>query len=137
MECLKLKVASHQDTFVALNWFSLIQAKYETDLYPLGIYKNNKMIGFILYDFDEDIMKWSMSRFMIDDKYQKQGLGKIALGEFIKYFYAKHGKLTLYTSANVDNLSTINLYEKFGFIKENIFEYEKDGIKYKEYRMKL
>jgi diamine N-acetyltransferase len=134
-ECIELNVSEDQQNYVAPNTFSLVQAAYETDLYPLGIYNDNKMIGFILYDFDYEINGWSMSRFMIDTKYQNQGIGKIAIQYFIEFFINRYGHLKLYTSAAVDNHKAIALYEKFGFEKKEVFEYEVRGKKYKEIKM--
>ena len=71
-ECIELKISEDQKRFVASNMYSLLQAAYEPNLYPLGIYKDNKMVGFILYDFDDELNGWSMSRFMIDKKYQNK-----------------------------------------------------------------
>jgi len=135
--CIDLKVAPEQDDFVAPNMYSLAQAAYEPELYPLGIYKDGVMVGFFLYDFDYDTIGWSMSRFMIDYNYQNQGIGSVALGKFIQFFYKKHGQLTLHTSANVNNLSTIRLYEKFGFVKGKEFSYESGGKTYREIALKL
>ena len=45
--------------------------------------------------------------------------------------------LELYTSAEVDNMTAIELYKKAGFKEGNIFEYEAAGIQYKEIRMML
>lgn len=136
-ECIELKVTKEQEKFVATNIFSLVQAAYEPELYPLGIYSNNKMVGFILYDFDQELNGWSMSRFMIDEKYQNQGIGKLALQKFIEFFINKYGEQVLYTSAEVDNPIAIRLYEEFGFKKEKIFQYEFKGVTYKEVRMAL
>ncbi|WP_455661833.1 GNAT family N-acetyltransferase [Pradoshia sp.] len=136
-ECLDLKVAEGQKNFVASNMYSLVQTAYEPDLYPIGIYESGKMVGFILYDFDYDLNGWSMSRFMIDEKYQNKGIGKAALKAFIDFFTHKHGRLLLYTSAEVDNPVAIALYEKFGFEKQEVFEYESGGRTYKEIRMKI
>ena len=135
MECIGLSVKPSQKKFVASNTFSLVQAAYEPDLYPLGIYCDNQMVGFILYDLDEEIGGWSMSRFMIDEKYQNQGIGKVALQKFIEFFINKYGHERLYTSAEVDNPVAIALYKKAGFEKGEVFEYEVGGIWYKEVRM--
>lgn len=134
-ECIELKVSDEQKRFVASNMYSLVQAAYEPNLYPLGIYKDNKMVGFILYDFDDELNGWSMSRFMIGEKYQNQGIGKLVLQKFLELFVDKHGHLKLYTSAEVDNMVAINLYEKNGFEKREVFEYEYSGVKYREIRM--
>jgi diamine N-acetyltransferase len=93
------------------------------------------MVGFILYDFDEELNGWSMSRFMIDVNYQNKGIGKMALQKFLDFFIKKYGHLQLYTSAAVDNQIAAALYEKFGFEKKEEFEYEVSGKKHKEFRM--
>lgn len=134
-QCIKLKTSEEQKRFVATNIFSLVQSAYEPNFYPLGVYKNDKMVGFILYDFDDEINGWSMSRFMIDEKFQNQGIGKVTLNKFIKFFIEKYGHIKLYTSAEVDNTVAVNLYESIGFEKKEVFEYEVDGVTYKEFRM--
>jgi diamine N-acetyltransferase len=134
-QCIELKTTEEQKGFVASNIFSLVQAAYEPNLYPLGIHKNNKMVGFILYDFDNEINGWSMSRFMVDEKFQNQGIGKAALKKFIDFFIEKYGRVQLYTSAEVNNTIAIALYEKYGFKKKEVFEYEFGGITYREVRM--
>jgi diamine N-acetyltransferase len=134
-ECIELSLNEEQRKFVAPNIFSLVQTAYEPNLYPIGIYNNNKMIGFILYDFDDELNGWSMSRFMVDVNYQNQGMGKLALQKFIEFFTNKYGRLELYTSAAVDNQVAIALYEKFGFKKREVVEYEVGGRKHKEFRM--
>ncbi|MBU5465908.1 GNAT family N-acetyltransferase [Virgibacillus sp. MSJ-26] len=134
-ECIDLNVNEEQKKFVAPNIFSLVQAAYEPKLYPLGIYNDNKMVGFILYDFENELNGWSMSRFMIDADYQGQGIGKMTVQKFIEFFTNKYGHLKLYTSASVDNKKAIALYEKFGFEKKDVFEYEAEGRKHKDVRM--
>ncbi|MEJ8553921.1 GNAT family N-acetyltransferase [Tepidibacter sp. Z1-5] len=134
-ECIELSLNEEQKKFVAPNMFSLVQAAYEPDLYPLGIYNDNKMVGFILYDFDVELNGWSMSRFMVDVKYQNQGIGKMALQKFVEFFINKYGHIQLYTSASIDNQVVIALYEKLGFEKKEVFEYEAGGTIYREVRM--
>jgi len=137
LECIALSIDETQKDYVALNVFSLAQAAYEPEMYPLAIYHDGKMVGFILYDFDEELAGWSMSRFMIDKKYQRQGLGKEALSDFIRYFFQLYDASELYTSVEVDNSTAITLYEKTGFIRQDVFEYDAGGKHYKEIRMLL
>lgn len=136
-ECIDLKVGINQQGFVASNINSLVQAAYEPDLYPLGVFCNNEIIGFILYDFDKDINGWSMSRFMIDSQHQGMGYGKESLKTFLSFFKAKYGDIPLYTSAEIENTIAVHLYESVGFEKKENFEYEVKGIRYNETRMKL
>ncbi|WP_242974160.1 MULTISPECIES: hypothetical protein [Clostridium] len=44
------------------------------------------MVGFLLYDYDEELKGWSFSRFMIDIKYQNKGFGSKALEKFLVFF---------------------------------------------------
>lgn len=136
--CIDLKVNEDQKRFVAPNIYSLVQAAYEPNLYPLAIYDESQMIGFILYDFDEELNGWSMSRFMIGSSFQNCGYGKQALKQFLSYFKEKYPDVTkLYTSAEVDNEVAISLYKKAGFQEGEVFEYEAGGERYREIRMVL
>ena len=76
MECIALKVDESQKHFVADNAQSLVEAAFEDGLYTLAIYHNRTMVGFILYDYDEDIPGWSLSRFMIGKQYQGKAAEK-------------------------------------------------------------
>ena len=136
-DCINLKLAAEQEVYVSSNLLSLVQTAYEDDFYSLGIYDNDVMVGFILYDFDLSINGWSMSRFMIDYNYQNKGIGERALKEFIKFFKNKYSNQNLYTSVEINNFVPLKLYEKFGFKKDRYFEYESDGRTYKEVLMIL
>ena len=37
-KCIDLKLSEEQNKFVASNMFSLVQAAYEPNLYPVGVY---------------------------------------------------------------------------------------------------
>lgn len=137
LESIDLSVDDAQKRFVAPNVFSLAQAAYEPDMYPLAIYHNDVMIGFILYDFDAELDAWSMSRFMIDKKHQGEGLGKLALAEFLTYFFQKHRVPKLYTSVEIDNQVALKLYESMGFRRQETFEYDAGGEHYTEIRLLL
>ena len=121
--CVLLKVAEEQKHFVASNAYSLVQAAYEDNLYPLSIYDGEEMIGFILYDYDDELNGWSFSRFMIGIKHQNKGYGAKALEKFLEFFHTEYPEESLYTSAETDNDVAIGLYEKFGFERKNIFSY--------------
>lgn len=133
--CINLKVGDHQKDYVASNAISLVQAFYEDDLYPIGIYNDEEMVGFILYDYDKDLEGWSFSRFMIDINHQNKGYGSKALEKFLEFFHNKYEEENLYTSVEIDNHVAIKLYEKYGFNKKDYFEYKIGNTVYKEFRM--
>ena len=134
-ECISLRVGEHQKNYVASNMYSLVQASYEDGLYPLGIFNEDEMIGFLLYDYDEELNGWSFSRFMIDIKYQNKGFGRKALEKFLEYFQSKFPNKSLYTSVEIDNDIAIKLYQKYGFVIKISFEYAIEDVTYKEFRM--
>ena len=134
-ECISLRVGEHQKNYVASNMYSLVQASYEDGLYPLGIFNEDEMIGFLLYDYDEELNGWSLSRFMIDIKYQNKGFGRKALEKFLEYFQSKFPNKSLYTSVEIDNDIAIKLYQKYGFVIKSSFEYAIEDVTYKEFRM--
>ena len=133
--CINLKVGDHQKDYVASNAISLVQAFYEGELYPIGIYNDEEMVGFILYDYDKELDGWSFSRFMIDINHQNKGYGSKALEKFLEFFHNKYEEENLYTSVEIDNEVAMKLYEKYGFNKKDSFEYKIGNTVYKEFRM--
>lgn len=136
-ECIRLTVSDTQRGYVAANIKSLVEAAYEPDLYPLGVYEGKTMIGFVLFDFDKSLNGWSLSRFMIGSQYQGKGYGKAALSVFLSYFRAKFGDVPLFTSVALNNGIAAHLYESFGFQRQDTFEYEFEGVMHREVRMVL
>ena len=62
---MMLTTDNSQEGFVADNKQSLVEATYEDGLYNLGIYYEDTMVGFVLYDYDDDFFGFYMSIFMI------------------------------------------------------------------------
>lgn len=121
-ECIGLKVAKNQESFVASNWFSLLEANYEEDRYPLAIYSEDELVGFLMYSYypaDEDypIDSWWIERLMVDEKFQKRGYGRKTLKQFIEWFRTNYNVSSLRISAEAENNVAIRLYEKLGFGK--------------------
>lgn len=134
-DCISLKVDDSQQYFVADNARSLVEASFEEGLYTLGIYRNEEMIGFILYDYDETFPGWSMSRFMIGRQYQGKGYGKQAVIEFLEYFKDHHNANEIYISVSLDNTVARKMYSDIGFEEIQEIEYTFDGILFKEMQM--
>lgn len=136
-ECICLKVKDSQQQFVADNARSLVEAGFEEGLYTRGIYRDDVMVGFLLFDYDPEIPGWSLSRFMIGQQYQGQGLGKEAVREFLHYLKEQMGIGELYVSVELENTAAHDLYEKLGFRFVKEISYEYDGIVYRENQMRL
>ncbi|WBW96495.1 GNAT family N-acetyltransferase [Oceanirhabdus sp. W0125-5] len=116
-ECIDLKVSKGQEDFVAPNSYSLLEANYEEELYPLCIYDGQTMVGFLMYGKDEETDNLWMCRLMIDDKYQKRGYGKAAVVKLLDVVREKYGNIELYTSFEPENIVADKLYRSVGFKK--------------------
>lgn len=116
-ECVDLKVSKEQEDFVASNWYSILEAKFEEELYPLGIYDGEVMVGFTMYNLDRDTNRMEMCRLMIDQKFQGKGYGKKAVLKLLDLMREKYGKIKFYTSIEPNNIVAQKLYESLGFRK--------------------
>lgn len=116
-ECITLSVSEQQKEFVADNAYSLLQSTFLKDQYPLAIYHQNSMVGFIMYGADSETSRMEMSRLMIDQKYQGKGYGRKATQLLLEQLTHTYGEIELFTSAEPENVSAIRLYESLGFEK--------------------
>lgn len=134
-DCMELTIDESQEGFVADNKQSLVEAAYEDGLYTLGIYLEETMIGFVLYDYDETIPGWSMSRFMIGKQFQGKGYGKQAAIAFLEYFKTKHIADKIYISVSLENTVAHKMYSSIGFIEVKEVKYTFRDKQYSEIQM--
>lgn len=138
-DILKLKVSKEQQSYVAGNDVSLIEAyisKTENgQIFPFGIYKDDVPVGFLMIGFGTDSSwddapaiaqnNYDLRRLMIDIKYQGRGYGKEALNlalEFIRTFPCGKAEYC-WLSYEPENKAAQDLYRSFGFVETG----EKDG----------
>ena len=134
-DCIALTIDNGQEGFVADNKQSLVEAAYEDGLYTVGIYHEETMVGFVLYDYDDTFPGWSMSRFMIGKQFQGKGYGKQAVLAFLDYFKGKHNADRLYISVSLDNTVARNLYSSIGFVEIKEVEYTFLDKQFREMQM--
>ncbi|MBZ0292978.1 MAG: GNAT family N-acetyltransferase [Anaerolineae bacterium] len=125
--CTLLKVADDQRSFVAPNMFSLLQVLYQdpTDTFaPFGIYADETMVGFIMYGMGEfgGMHGWEIWRLMIDQRYQKQGYGRLALQQMITLMREKLQPDAIYIMFEVGNDVAQALYAGLGFTDTGIID---------------
>lgn len=134
-DCMALTIDDSQEGFVADNKQSLVEAAYEEGLYTLGIYHEETMIGFVLYDYDETFSGWSMSRLMIGKQFQGKGYGKQAVITFLEYFKVNHNADKLYISVSLENTVARKMYASIGFTEIKEVEYNFLDKHFKEMQM--
>ena len=127
-----LSVQASQRSFVASNKDSLVDAYVATSLggaaKPFGLYECGYPVGFVMIGYDtlgdEDEpnianKNYCLWRFMIDQRYQSKGLGRMAMEKILEYLRAKPLGPAEYcwTSYEPENQVAKALYERFGFIE--------------------
>ncbi len=114
-ECVKLKVADDQKTFVASNVMSIAQSKiYPTHL-PFAVYDGDQMVGFVLFGFDTDDERYYLGRLMIDEKHQGKGYGRAATLAVIEELKKNEDCKEVYLSFAPENTNAERLYKSIGF----------------------
>ena len=93
------------------------------------------MVGFVLYDYDDTLPGWSMSRFMIGKQYQGKGYGKKAALAFLSYFKKKHNADKLYISVSLKNTVARKMYSDIGFQEVREIEYTFLDMHFREMQM--
>jgi len=116
-ECIGLAVSEAQRGFVAANIYSLAEAKADDVSIPLAIYANDRMVGFIMYDFEPKQDLGYITRLMVDARYQGQGHGRAAMSQVIERLRSIPACRRIQTSFAPDNRVADRLYASLGFAR--------------------
>ncbi len=120
-DVLRLKVSPEQEQFVAPNAYSLAQALFSKTAWYRAIYLDDTPVGFVMISDDSllpeppanpQIVIW---RFMVDENYQGQGIGRTALQLVIDHVRSKGGFKLLEVSYVPGEGSPEGLYLRAGF----------------------
>lgn len=132
---LKLKVSKEQENFVSTTAYSLAKAYvYRENAYPFAIYADDTLVGFIMFGFYELRNQYTLWKFLIDEKYQNKGYGKMALALGIEYMKKQYDIKEMYTGVAIDNDVAERLYHSVGFQLTGLIE---NGMKELRYVCKL
>lgn len=116
-DILRLKVAPHQEHFVASNAVSLAEAHFEPDLpWYRGVYVGDMPVGFLMLEYDAPDQSYVLWRFMIDARYQGRGYGRKALELLFAHIKTLPGTDVLYTHCVPGEGGPGPFYEKMGFV---------------------
>jgi len=145
-DVIKLKVAKHQENFVASNIYTLAEAYIElTDSEPedadyppmiFAIYKDDVLVGFTAMEQDEpdedeyvyetfgDKAVYNFFRFMIDEQFQGKGYGREAMVKILEYLKSfPQGEVdAIVLSYEPENDVARKLYESLGFVETGHIE---------------
>ena len=114
-ECIDLKVADEQSSFVASNLMSIAQAKIYPSRHPMAVYTGEKMVGFVMFGHDSDDGKFYLGRLMIAAEHQGKGYGKATVLAVIEKLRENPDCREIYLSFVPENTHAERVYEKIGF----------------------
>jgi diamine N-acetyltransferase len=114
--CMKLTVREDQKDFVAPNIVSLVQAHYEGNLIPMGVYAGESMVGFIMFEENngENGHRF-IWRLMVDAEHQGKGYGKAVMQKALDFLSTKEDCREIWLSFEPENKGAEKLYLSLGF----------------------
>lgn len=117
-EVLALDVSTPQKSYVESTKQCLEDAVECNYYQPAGLYKDRILVGFAMYGFfpreGQKGRVW-LDRYLIDERFQGQGLGSIMLEALIAHLVKLYHCDEIYLSLYDDNRCALHLYQKFGF----------------------
>ncbi len=124
-DCINLKVAEDQQSFITSNVESIALSKIYPHLFPLAVYKYEELVGFILHGKDPESKNYHIFRIMIDEKFQGKGFGKQATLKLIELMDKNNDCNKVYLFFIEGNKVAENMYLNIGFkrtgrIKEDV-----------------
>ena len=115
-EYLKLSISEDQKRILAT---SNLKTLWQSIMYmPFSklflICENGRGVGYVYLYCYAKTRKYNVGRLLIDERYQKRGIGRQALLWALEYLYAHHAPRVL-LSVHPDNTTARKLYESVGF----------------------
>lgn len=112
----QLSVAPEQAAhFSAPVVYWLAESRFESHFRPMMISRDDTPIGFLVYGVDPDDGEYWLITFMIDHRFQGQGLGRRALQTFLRRFDRDHPHTAIRLGHHPENIVAARLYESLGF----------------------
>lgn len=128
----ELHVSEEQKGFVPPVTEALAQAwVYRNTAFPFAVYADDVPVGFIMLSYYEEKKQYTVWKFLIDERYQKQGYGKAALKLAIEWLQRSFHITEVFLGCAHENRVAEKLhasvgFERTGFETETGFEMRLD-----------
>jgi diamine N-acetyltransferase len=116
-EAANLTLRPEQSGFIAPNVASIAESRFYPELQPCAICAGATMVGFCMYARSDHDRQYWIYRFMIDQRYQRQGLGLRALEKLIDLIKARPNVPEINIAYDDDNEPARQLYRRAGFVE--------------------
>lgn len=108
-------IGTTMEDYLCCNGTSVAESRYYPEMHPKAIYNSETLIGFVMYkQTDEEPATATICRFMIDYKFQNQGLGRKSLAGILDYL-RDQGISKVVLMIDDENTVAKNLYVSMGF----------------------
>jgi diamine N-acetyltransferase len=115
--CVELEVLPEQRKFVAPNVRSVAEAYVLPEADPRVVYADDEAVGFVLFNPNENGPGHYIVRFMIDHRFQGQGLGRRALASCVDWVATEKHAERVRLSVVPENAVARSLYRSAGFVE--------------------
>lgn len=113
--CIQLQPTEDQEAFIASNLYSLAQSKFLPNFETLAVYKDETMVGFVMFGVDPDDFQYWIYRLMVDSSHQGKGYGIETMRQVIDRIKAKPDTTNIMVAYHPENKAAASLYQKLGF----------------------
>jgi diamine N-acetyltransferase len=113
-ECSQLEVKPEQRRFVSSNLLCIAEMQFYPSWGAYAIYDKDQMVGFVLYEHDQEQDEWWISSLMVAAAHQGKGYGRAALQALLPLIRQK-GCQEIWVGYANDNSVARALYSGLGF----------------------
>lgn len=131
-----LRTTPEQERFVS----TVVDSFAEAAEYPgaqaqyWGIYDDETPVGFVMIA-DEvdgpDYIPQYLWKLLIDERYQRRGIGTATLDLIVEFFRGRPGVKVLTTSAGEGDGSPIPFYEAYGFVRTGEIDHDEVVLQFR------
>ena len=129
LEVIHLEITKEQEDYVALNSESIAESHFYPHYVNRAIYRGDEVVGFLQYyqELEEGLPdEFYIAQFMVDVKYQGQGIGTIATKLAIEELSAIPECKVITILYMPGHHAMRRFYSRFGFVVTE--EDEQDGV---------
>jgi diamine N-acetyltransferase len=114
-DVINLSVSDGQDEFVAPNERSLAEAFAATHVWVRAIYRGDEPVGFMMLSDDETTPRYYLWRFMIDQRFQRTGIGAVAMSLLHDYVRTRPGADRIFVAYVPEEGGPEGFYKGLGY----------------------
>ena len=116
-EAAHLSLRDDQVDFIASNLASIAESRFHPELQPCAIYAGSTMVGFTMYARSGQDGQYWIYRFMIDQRFQRQGFGLRAMQALTARIAALENVPEINIAYDDRNEAARQLYQRAGFVE--------------------